>query len=66
MQIYTFILLPIQVSYLAQSNFQQELFASDDRYNTVLEDAHFDAVTREQLIAFHKEFILKQYGVFVK
>lgn len=48
-----------KVSYLAQSNFQKELFASDERYNKVLEDEHFEAVTREDLIAFHKEFILQ-------
>jgi len=48
-----------KVSYLAQSNFQQELFASDDRYSTVLEDADFDAVTHKKLVAFHLEYFLK-------
>lgn len=48
-----------KVSYLAQSNFQKELFASDDRYNKIIEDAHFEAVTQADLIEFHKQFILK-------
>ncbi len=48
-----------KVSYLAQSNFQKELFASDERYNKVLEDEHFDLVTRKDLIAFHQSFIQK-------
>lgn len=47
-----------KVSYLAQSNFQQELFASDERYNTILEDADFEAVTRKKLVAFHLEYFL--------
>jgi len=48
-----------KVSYLAQSNFQQELFASDDRYTTILDDSHFEKVTREALKEFHAEFFLK-------
>ena len=47
-----------KVSYLAQSNFQKELFASDERYNKILEDEHFDEVSKEDLTQFHKEFIL--------
>lgn len=48
-----------KVSYLAQSNFQQELFASDDRYTTILNDDHFEKVTGESLKAFHHEYFLK-------
>ncbi|GAB5418396.1 MAG: pitrilysin family protein [Crocinitomicaceae bacterium] len=48
-----------KVSYLAQSNFQKELFASDERYNKVLEDDHFELVTQDDLISFHEEFVLK-------
>ncbi len=47
-----------KVSYLAQTNFQTELFASDKRYVTVLKDEHFEMVTQEGLKDFHKEFIL--------
>ncbi|PWL30450.1 MAG: hypothetical protein DCO96_05600 [Fluviicola sp. XM-24bin1] len=48
-----------KVSYLAQSNFQVELFASDERYMTILQDEHFASVTQEGLKQFHEEFILK-------
>lgn len=47
-----------KVSFLAQTNFQKELFASDKRYASVLEDDHFGLVTQDSLIQFHKEFIL--------
>lgn len=47
-----------KVSYLAQSNFQKELFASDERYATILEDEHFELVAREDLKKFHEQFIL--------
>ncbi|XOV68926.1 MAG: M16 family metallopeptidase [Fluviicola sp.] len=47
-----------KVSYLAQSNFQKELFASDVRYATILEEEHFELVKREDLKEFHEQFIL--------
>ncbi|MCR9172919.1 MAG: insulinase family protein [bacterium] len=47
-----------KVSYLAQSNFQKELFASDEKYATILEDEHFSSVTQEDLKAFHENYIL--------
>lgn len=46
-----------KVSFLAQTNFQQELFASDERYSTILDDPHFDQVSQEKLKQFHQEFI---------
>lgn len=48
-----------KVSYLAQSNFQKELFASDARYRTILDETHFESVTQEALMAFHRQYILK-------
>lgn len=47
-----------KVSYLAQSNFQKELFASDERYAIILDDEHFDLVSQTDLKEFHEEFIL--------
>lgn len=48
-----------KVSYLAQSNFQQRLFASHSNYATILTDEHFENVTEERLKAFHEAFYLK-------
>lgn len=48
-----------KVSFLAQANFQKELFASDAKYAQVLEDDHFDALTVENLKSFHKDFYLQ-------
>lgn len=47
-----------KVSYLAQANFQKELFASDTKYSQVLEDDHFEALTIENLKNFHRDFYL--------
>lgn len=47
-----------KVSYLAQANFQQELFASDKRYSQILQDEDFDLVTTEKLKEFHKKCYL--------
>lgn len=47
-----------KVSYLAQTHFQQLLFASEARYATVLKDEDFDLITKEQLVEFHKKHYL--------
>ena len=47
-----------KVSYLAQANFQQQLFGSDQRYSQIIQDEDFDLVTIEKLKAFHKDYYL--------
>jgi predicted Zn-dependent peptidase len=47
-----------KVSYLAQTHFQKELFASDDRYTTIMEPSHFNQVNRNNLVDFHHSHIL--------
>lgn len=48
-----------KVSYLAQSNFQKQLFASDPRYTQIPEFEHFEGVSIEKLKKFHREYYLK-------
>lgn len=47
-----------KVSYLAQSNFQQRLFASHTNYATILTEEHFENVTQDRLKAFHETYYL--------
>lgn len=47
-----------KVSYLAQSNFQQLLFASEPSYGAIVSDEDFDNVTQETLREFHEKFYL--------
>ena len=44
-----------KVSYLAQKNFQQVLFNSDEKYASTLNIEDYDTVTIEDLKAFHRE-----------
>lgn len=47
-----------KVSYLAQREFQQQLFNSNTLYGSVLTDEDLENVSRESLIKFHKDHYL--------
>lgn len=48
-----------KVSFLAQTAFQEYLFASDERYASLTKDLDFDMLTVDHLKAFHREHYLK-------
>lgn len=48
-----------KVSYLAQKNFQNVLFESDEKYSTTLELNVYDELDNQDLIAFHAENYLR-------